>query len=42
VANGLYVISIQLKIKADFGVGTWLSPSLNPAILVKGKSKFAV
>ncbi|KAL6039927.1 hypothetical protein STEG23_004344 [Scotinomys teguina] len=35
--NGLSVVPVQFKIKADFGVGEWLSPSLNPNTFVKGK-----
>ncbi|KAL6079865.1 hypothetical protein STEG23_008711, partial [Scotinomys teguina] len=27
--NGLFIVPVQLKIKAGFGVGEWLSPSLN-------------
>lgn len=39
VANGLQVTSIQLNTKAGFGVGVWVSPSLNPHMHVKGNSK---
>jgi hypothetical protein len=36
VANELYMVSIQLKTKADFGVALSFS---SPLMLVKGKSK---
>ena len=34
-ANVLFVVPVQLKIKAGFGVGVWLSSSLNPSLLIK-------
>ena len=35
----VFMFPIQLKIKAGFGAGAWLSPSLSPCMFVKGKSK---
>ena len=37
--NNVFVVQVQLKIKAGFGIGVWLSPSLNPACLLKWNPK---
>ncbi|MGE9502748.1 hypothetical protein ACQP3D_30695, partial [Escherichia coli] len=38
MTNGIFVIPIKLKIRADIGDEVLLSPSLSPNMLIKGNA----